>query len=208
MAIIGKCEKLRWVFQQVCKRAEIYEYLLQALNPQNPINHRICALTKAGEYPHMLPCGVKAIEQAYHLKSPHNAFFETHKKFVDFQLVVSGYEYMYIGDRSEFEIYSPYDESRDLIIYQNSYNPYLGDSYLQSFTQKYILLKTNHLSPKEEYLSAPCRTQILLRAGDLAIFMLDDVHSGGLELTPGLSTPSQHLVKKSVLKVPLEFLQG
>lgn len=207
MAIVGKCEKLNWVFQQVCKKAEIYEYLLQALNPQSPINHRICALTKVGEYPQMLACGIKAIEQVYYLKSPDKAFFETHKKYVDFQLIISGYEYMYIGDRSEFEILSPYNESRDLIIYQNSYNPYLGDSYLQSFTQKDILPKTNHLPPEEEYFKTPCRTQILLRAGDLAIFMPDDVHASGLDLTSGLSASSQHLVKKSVLKVPLEFLQ-
>lgn len=201
MAIIGKCEKLKWIFQQVCKRAEIYEYLCQALDPQSPINHRICALTKAGEYPQILPGGIRAIEQAYHLKSPHNAFFETHKKFVDFQLVVAGYEYMYIGDRGEFEIYSPYDESRDLIIYENSYNPYLRDSQAKICTQEYIL-------PKNKYDNTPCRTQILLRSGDLAVFMPDDVHAGGLELTAGLSTPSQHLVKKSVLKVPLEYLQG
>lgn len=207
MAIIGKCKKLDWVFSQICKQNEIYEYLIQAIDPRSPIHKRISGIKQAGEYPMMISGNIRVIEQAYHLKSPKQAFFETHRKFVDFQLIVEGYEYMYIGDKSEFDVFAPYDEQKDLIIYRNSHIPYLRDIYTESSNQVSGMTKIKYLLPTEEYSQTPQRTQILLRAGDLAIFMPDDVHAGGLELSSEPFTPSPHLVKKSVLKVPLSLLQ-
>lgn len=190
MAIIGKFHSLKWAFKAL--PSEIYDYLALALSPTSTINHRITALQNVGEAPQQLDCGVRAIEQAYYLKAPSKAFFETHRKFVDIQLVVEGYEYMYIGDRGEFEISTPYDEGRDLVIYHNDCVPHLHKSH--------TFQNLGRLYPLE--CQAPMRTKILLRTGDIAIFMPDDVHAGGLELTPHAPIPSSFLVKKSVLKVP------
>ena len=201
MAIIGKFHSLKWAFSPL--PSEIYDYIAKALSPTHPINHRIRALNSVGEAPQQLDYGVRAIEQAYHLKAPSRAFFETHRKFVDIQLVVEGYEYMYIGDRGEFEVSAPYSEERDLVMYRNDYAPHLHEgadsqSKLQNLARLY---------PLEEEGCAPMRTRILLRAGDMAIFIPDDVHAGGLELTPKAPIPSNFLVKKSVLKVPYSLFR-
>ena len=62
--------------------------------------------------------GIFAILQTYKLKKFKNAFFETHKKYVDFQITISGAESFIIGDKGEFIVKKPYDEAKDLIIYK------------------------------------------------------------------------------------------
>ncbi|MGI0406113.1 YhcH/YjgK/YiaL family protein [Helicobacter himalayensis] len=123
--------------------------------------------------------GISAIEQTYALKSPKEAFFETHRKYVDLQFCVDGSEYMLIGHRGDFEVLETYDESKDLIVYKNplancAFEPYSADFPIH---------------------------RISLHAGILAVFFPDDVHAGGLDsVNSKLNNP-----KKSVLKVPVEL---
>lgn len=194
MAIIGKLPSLESFFTQHPFLNTLHTYLLDALKPQSPIHQRIIKLDSPIEVVYPQDLGIRAIEQSYTLKSPQKAFFETHRKYVDFQLIVQGYEYMQIGDKSDFKIFAPYDESRDLIIYEN---------IIPSDNENRFTNSTKH--PSSESLGMPLRTQILMSAGDLAIFFPDDVHAGGLELTPNKPIPSTHLVKKSVAKVPFDL---
>lgn len=201
MAIIGKLAHLDWFFKAYPVLKDIQEYMNNALNPTHDIHKRICSLDipplkERCEISYPLTQGVRAIEQSYHLKPMRNAFFESHRVFIDFQLVVEGYEYMLIGDKSTFDIHIPYDESKDLIVYNNL----LRDSHRESSTLKYTL-------PINESLNTPYRTSLLLSSGDLAIFFPDDTHAGGLELTPDVSTPYTYTIKKSVLKVPVSLLE-
>lgn len=199
MAIIGKLTQLDWFFKAYPALKDIQEYMNNALNPAHDIHKRISSLRiptlkERYEISYPLTQGVRAIEQSYYLKSACNAFFETHRAFIDFQLVVEGYEYMLIGDKSTFDVQIPYDESKDLIVYNNL----LMDSHQESSALKYTL-------PMNESLNTPYRTSLLLSSGDLAIFFPDDAHAGGLELTPN-AIPSAHSIKKSVLKVPVVLL--
>ncbi|TLD82125.1 DUF386 family protein [Helicobacter sp. MIT 05-5293] len=194
MAIIGKLSSLESFFAQHSFLNTLHTYLLDALKPQSPIHQRIIKLDSPIEVVYPQDLGIRAIEQSYTLKAPQKAFFETHRRYVDFQLIVQGYEYMLLGDRSDFTIHTPYDENRDLVIYENA---------IPSDSQNRFANNTKH--PISESLGTPLRTQILMNAGDLAIFFPDDVHAGGLELTPNRPTPSAHLVKKSVAKVPFDL---
>lgn len=65
-----------------------------------------------------LESGIFAMLQTYKLKPYKQAFFETHRKYVDFQLVVYGGECFMIGDSSDFTVMQKYDETKDLIVYE------------------------------------------------------------------------------------------
>lgn len=233
MAVIGKLTHLDWFFRAYPALEEARAYMLNALNPTHEIHKRITNLTieqgeERKEVTYPLSQNIRAIEQTYHLKSAKNAFFETHRAFIDFQLVVEGYEFMRIGDKESFEIQIPYDENRDLIVYNNAFRHY----YAESSTLDNNMLKISHTLPFNEVSNTPYRTDLLLRSGDLAIFFPDDTHAGGLELSQkgqyrgqnegkhkgqgtDFSHPNAHQanptnpfaqVKKSVLKVPVYLL--
>lgn len=219
MAIIAQARTLEWFFKAYPQLNVVKEYISQALNPQSEIHKRISTLQIPQsqdriEVSYPLEYGIRAIEQSYYLKSAQNAFFETHKAYLDFQLVISGYEYMCIGDKDTFDVKIPYNESRDLIVYENTLpqNLCLSNTNTKGTqTQQYSsndknrVLEFCYTLPNNETLNAPYRTQILLSSGDLAIFFPTDTHAGGLELTPDI-LPHSKIVKKSVLKVPVSLI--
>lgn len=123
MAVIGAFEGLGYFFKAYPKLAAVEDYIASALDSTSAVYQRICALKPAPneariEVSYPLTEGARAIEQAYYLKSAEGAFYETHRAFVDFQLVVGGYEYMHLGSRARFEVKQAYDEGRDLIVYE------------------------------------------------------------------------------------------
>lgn len=219
MAIIAQARTLEWFFKAYPQLNVVKEYISQALNPKSEIHKRISTLQIPQsqdriEVSYPLEDGIRAIEQSYYLKSAQNTFFETHKAYLDFQLVISGYEYMCIGDKDTFDIKIPYDETRDLIVYENTLPQNLclsntntkgTQTQQDSSNDKNRVLESCYTLPNNEALNAPYRTQILLSSGDLAIFFPTDTHAGGLELTPDI-LPHSKIVKKSVLKVPVSLI--
>lgn len=219
MAIIAQARTLEWFFKAYPQLNVVKEYISQALNPQSEIHKRISTLQIPQsqdriEVSYSLDCGIRAIEQSYYLKPAKNAFFETHRVYLDFQLVISGYEYMCIGNKDTFDIKIPYDETRDLIVYENTLPQNLclsntntkGTQTQQDSSTLFLsLLESCYTLPNNEALNAPYRTQLLLSSGDLAIFFPTDTHAGGLELTPDI-LPHSKIVKKSVLKVPTSLI--
>ena len=219
MAIIAQARTLEWFFKAYPQLNVVKEYISQALNPQSEIHKRISTLQIPQsqdriEVSYPLEYGIRAIEQSYYLKPMKNAFFETHRVYLDFQLVISGYEYMCIGDKDTFDVKIPYNESRDLIVYENTLpqnlclsNTNTKGTQTQQFSSndKNGVLESCYTLPNNETLNAPYRTQILLSSGDLAIFFPTDTHAGGLELTPEI-LPHSKIVKKSVLKVPTSLI--
>lgn len=58
-----------------------------------------------------------AIEQTFQTKNRRKCFFESHQKFVDIQMVISGIEQMELIDISNLKIKEPYNSDTDFIIY-------------------------------------------------------------------------------------------
>lgn len=112
MAIIAKFNTCSWIFK--------HNNALQAL-------HNFFESCLQGEYKKIdykkgsridLDSGIFAMLQTYKLKPYRRAFFETHKKYVDFQLTIYGDECFMIGDCSDFTIIKQYNETKDLIVYK------------------------------------------------------------------------------------------
>lgn len=167
MAVIGKYNSLKSMFYKTPALNDLSLYLSQALDSSSEIYRRILEVN--GESKTELGHGIFAIEQKYGLKDQKQAFFESHLKYVDFQLIVHGEEFFLLGDRTSFNEKERRIES-DLIVYEANF----------------------------------MASQIYLKAGDLAVFFENDVHSGGLALS-GLEVSK--MVYKSVVKVPKELLK-
>ena len=118
MAVVGNFKSLENMFYKTPALNALSEYLTQALDTNSAVYKRI--LNTDEENKITLSDGMFAIEQSYGLKDISKAFFETHLKYVDFQLVVFGEEYFLLGDRQDFT-QDMMDISRDLITYKPHY---------------------------------------------------------------------------------------
>jgi YhcH/YjgK/YiaL family protein len=64
-----------------------------------------------------LGSGIFAIEQVYRTKPRTESFFESHRKYIDVQVIVEGEELMEVIDASRITVRDQYVPERDLITY-------------------------------------------------------------------------------------------
>jgi len=64
--------------------------------------------------------GVFAMEQVYETKPRPEGFFETHRKYIDLQVVIAGEEVMEVIDASRLTVREAYNPERDLVIYADT----------------------------------------------------------------------------------------
>lgn len=119
MAIFGP-------FHQVKKQvtdprfAAALAYVEEALRAGSEVHARIghVALGATGRVE--LAGGSFALEQAYAPKARPDGFFESHRKYIDVQVIVAGEELMEVEDISRLAVSQPYDPERDFIKYADT----------------------------------------------------------------------------------------
>lgn len=62
--------------------------------------------------------GMYAVFECYHTKPIAQAFYESHCRFIDFQLIVMGAEHVWVGDTESCDEHVSYNEENDIIIYK------------------------------------------------------------------------------------------
>lgn len=135
MAIIGNVYKLEDFLEEkdTCLQANlhvIFDYFKQALNKNSNTHKRIFSLP-AGSFEKVnLSKEVFALEQVFYTKDREDCFIESHKKYIDFQLILIGNEQMEYIDIDKLEVDKFYDKKKDLITYK-----------LVSNTSKFLLQK-------------------------------------------------------------------
>lgn len=117
MAIIGNIYKLQ---QQLNKKQLdiVFEYFLQSLDKNSHIHKRIFNLPVGSFEKVNISDDIFVIEQVFYTKERSMCFIESHKKYIDFQLILSGEEQMEYIDIDKLQIKESYDENKDLTIYQ------------------------------------------------------------------------------------------
>lgn len=113
MAIVAKFNNCGWLFKQHNALQTLHAFFESCLHGEYKKN-----VYQKGKRID-LDSGIFAIMQTYRLKTYKKAFFETHKKYIDFQLTVYGSECFIIGDSNDFTIMRQYDETKDLIVYKS-----------------------------------------------------------------------------------------
>lgn len=115
MAIIGNIYKLEGFLNNKNLKV-VFDYFKEALNPNSHIYKRIYSLN-AGSFEKMpITDDIFALEQVFYTKNRELCFIESHRKYIDFQLILSGNEQMEYIDIDKLKIEKAYDEEKDLII--------------------------------------------------------------------------------------------
>lgn len=134
MALVGNLYNLEMMFNKSEALQVLYKYLSESLDSNLDTYKRITNLDCKNDRIENrvdIGFGMIAIEQSYKVNDGN---FESHNKYIDFQLMIKGAEYMEFGSINDFEISSEYDENKDVIFYHKNNN-----------TSK-ILLKENTLA--------------------------------------------------------------
>lgn len=145
MAIIGNIYKLENFLENKGLHV-MFDYFKQAIDFQSDIHKRIFSLPAGSFEKISIIDDIFALEQVFYTKNREDCFIESHKKYIDFQLILSGNEQMEYIDIDKLEIDKSYDEQKDLITYKLTDN-----------TSKFLLQK-NDLAiffPNDAHIGLP-----------------------------------------------------
>ncbi len=97
--------------------ASAFAYAAEALRPGSPVHARIAAMAAGTVERIELGGGVFAMEQVYHAKARPEGFFESHRKYIDVQVIVDGVELMEVEDIARLRVTQDYDAEKDFMKY-------------------------------------------------------------------------------------------
>ena len=117
MAIIGNIYKLE-IFLNNRELDVIFNYFKKAINKNSEIHKRILNLPIGSFEKVNITEDIFALEQVFYTKDRKECLIESHRKYIDFQLILSGNEQMEYIDIDKLEIENSYDEKKDLITYK------------------------------------------------------------------------------------------
>ncbi|WP_120907811.1 YhcH/YjgK/YiaL family protein [Helicobacter pylori] len=121
MAIFGELGSLGHLFKKTQALEVLHAYLKEVMQKGSGANQRVLNLDPNTEFQTPLGHGIFSIEQSYcleHAKESEKGFFESHQQYVDFQLIIKGVEGAKVVGINQATIKTPYDEKRDLIVYE------------------------------------------------------------------------------------------
>ena len=120
MALFGSIETLRAHAPQTPGFTAAFRYVDELLRVGTPAHDRISRLGRGESQKIELAAGAFAIDQVYETKPRAEGFFESHRKYIDLQVVVAGDEIMEVIDASRISVHEPYNPERDLIKYADA----------------------------------------------------------------------------------------
>jgi YhcH/YjgK/YiaL family protein len=120
MALFGSIETLRQQAPPLHGFAVAWTYITEVLQRDSSASRRLLGLAVGESFRHELGSGVFAIEQVYRTRARSEGFFESHRKYIDIQVVVAGEEIMEVLDVTAAVVREPYQEGRDLIVYHDN----------------------------------------------------------------------------------------
>ena len=119
MALFGSIPTVRAQMPGAEKHPAVFDYLADLARPETKAGARLRAAAEGDAHRVELPGGAFALEQVYRSKVRADGFFESHRKFIDVQVVIEGEEWMEVADITWATERRPYSEERDFIVYEN-----------------------------------------------------------------------------------------
>jgi YhcH/YjgK/YiaL family protein len=118
MAIFGSLATVRAQLAHAAHFQTAFDYLNDVLRPGSPGQSRILAVVEGTTERVELSGGAFALEQAYLTKPRDKGFFESHRAYIDVQVIVSGEELMEVADVAKLTVGEDFTPAKDLIKYQ------------------------------------------------------------------------------------------
>lgn len=138
--------KLRDISRYNIKDLDIvFNYLSCCVNSYSKEFARLHAYKEGAFEKIKLTEDIFALEQAYFTKNESQAFFESHRDYVDIQFIASGKERIEFGNKELFKIEKEYDKTKDLIVYKKP-----------KFLVSSLVLNTNDIAifyPEDAHMS-------------------------------------------------------
>jgi biofilm protein TabA len=119
MALFGSIPNVRAQAPQTSFFAIAFKYVDELMRPDSAAHARLFGIGRGESQKVDLGAGVFAVEQVYETKPRVEGFFESHRKYIDVQVIASGEELMEVVDAARITVKQPYAEERDLITYQD-----------------------------------------------------------------------------------------
>jgi biofilm protein TabA len=120
MALHGSFAALRSQAPQTPGFSAAFAYVEELLRNDSPARARLRAIADGDSQKIELTAGAFALEQTYETRLRADGFFESHRKYIDVQVIVEGEELMEVIDASRITMRQPYNAERDLIVYEDS----------------------------------------------------------------------------------------
>ena len=117
MAVFGSLSTVRAQLAHDLRFKAAFDYVAAALTAGSVVHRRIGAVAVGATDRQELAGGAFALEQAYLAKPRAEAFLESHRKYIDVQVVVAGEEIQEVVDIAKLTVDVPYNPERDLIKY-------------------------------------------------------------------------------------------
>jgi len=117
MAIFGSLATVRAQLGQQKQFEAAFAYLDDALHPGSAANSRLLQLAEGKSERVELAAGAFALEQVYQTKARSDGFFESHRAFIDVQVVVAGEEFIEVVDVAGLSVKEDKTPGKDVIIY-------------------------------------------------------------------------------------------
>jgi len=117
MALHGSLSTIRAQTARMELFGPAFAYLDELFRAGSPASARIRGLAAGDTQKIELSGGSFALEQVYPAKVRADAFFESHRKYIDVQVVFEGAEAMELADISRLTVRQPYHADRDVIVY-------------------------------------------------------------------------------------------
>lgn len=120
MAIFGPFPTVHTQLVGDRRFAAAFAYVREALSPGSAAADRLAGLIAGQTERIELDGGAFALDQAYVPRARSEGFFESHRKYIDVQVIVAGEELMEVQDVSRLVVSEPYQPERDLLKYADS----------------------------------------------------------------------------------------
>ncbi len=120
MAIFGSVSTLRSQLGDPTGFAAAFRYLEELLRPESESHQRIMGAREGDTVRIELEGGAFAMEQVYRTKPPSDVKWESHRAYIDVQVVVVGEEHMEVADVSSLRIHEDLTPGKDVLFFQPS----------------------------------------------------------------------------------------
>ncbi len=117
MALFGSLETLRSQLAPHAHFDTAFAYVEKVLQPGSAENVRVLAIAEGVTERLELGGGVFAMEQVYLTKAREQGFFESHRAYIDLQVIVAGEELMEVADVAKLAVSEDHTPGKDLIKY-------------------------------------------------------------------------------------------
>lgn len=120
MALFGSVTTLRSQLSDPSRFAAAFRYVEELLTPQSKAHERIMGIREGDTVKIELEGGAFALEQVYRTKSPADVKWESHRAYIDIQVVVAGEEHMEVADVSTLRVSEDLTPGKDVLFYHPS----------------------------------------------------------------------------------------